>query len=190
VTTSLNLSLKLVHFFPLALKEILSLLISVFLFEHLNTVGLLLLEVFEFLSVVHGLLDSLVDSNEGFIVLHLFETGVWFDGCALDGAVQFLIQQMHLILVLTLQVVHFHQRFVFELLEFGLPRFVEVLKHLVTNGYVLLHLSLLDVLSEFILIDNNLGFEESDLAHQVLVQSVFVNLAALGCDQEHLFFDR
>lgn len=121
MATCLDFSLQLIHFFPLTLEEVLTLLVRVLLSQQLYALGLLVLEVFQLFAVVLCLLDSLVYGDEGFIVLHFFEAGVGLDVGSLDGAVQLLIQHVHLFLVLVLQIVHFHQRVIFKLLELRLP---------------------------------------------------------------------
>jgi len=190
VAASVNLRLQLVHFFPLALLERLALLLGVFLSEELDALRLLILKVLELLAVVLGFLDALVHGDERLTVLEELELGVGLDVGALDGAVQLLVEHVHLVLVLVLQVVHLHDRLVLELVELALPRLVEVLEHLVADVDVLSHLGLLDVLAKFVLVAHDVSFKKSDLAHQILVQRVLVNLAALGRDQEHLLLDR
>ena len=76
-----------------------------------------------------------------------------------------------------------------ELFKFPLPLLVEFLQMLITNGHIFLHLCSLDVSSEFILILDNIDFKQANLLHQVLVQLIFVDFAALLCEQLHLFFD-
>ena len=93
----------------LGLEQVASLLVRILLPEHFNAFGLLHFEFFELLPVVHSLFNSFVNGHKRFIILHFFEPGVRLDICAFDCPIELLIQHVHLLLVLVLEVVHFHK---------------------------------------------------------------------------------
>jgi len=104
-------------------------------------------KLLKFLTVILGFLYSLINSDKRFVVLHLLELWVGFNICALNSTIELLIKHVHLFFMLILKIVYLHERVVLKLLELGFPSFVEVLKHFITNGNILLHLSLLNILS-------------------------------------------
>lgn len=54
---------------------------------------------------------------------------------------------------------------------------------------VFLHLRLLNVGSQFVLVGHDFCLQQSHLLHQVFVQLIFVDFAALFGEQLHFFFD-
>lgn len=63
VPSRLDLGLHLNHFFLLIRQQSLALVVSILLLQILHSFSFLDLEGFEFLAVVHGLVDSLIDSD-------------------------------------------------------------------------------------------------------------------------------
>lgn len=185
----LNFGLHLDHLFLLVGKKRLTLVVCIFLLKCLDSFSFPDLECLEFLSIIHSLVDSLIDSDKLLIVLHDLQLGIGLDLSNLHSSVEFAVKGLHLLLVLDLQVLDPDQRLVFVFLEFELPVIVEVLHVLVADLHILAHLRDLDVGSQFVLVLNYLGLQETDLFHKILVQLVFVDFAALCSEQLHFFLD-
>jgi len=170
-------------------QQLLSLVVSVLLLETLYSLDLLHLELLQLLAVVHGLVDSFVDGHQLLVVLHHLQLGSGFDLGDFNGSVKFTVQGLHLLLVHHLEIVNFVKCFLLVQLEALLPAFVELLHVLLANGDVLAHLSVLDVGAQVVLEGNDFSLEQSHLFHQVLIQLILVNFAALCREQLHFLFD-
>ena len=81
--------------------------------------------------------------------------------------------------MINLQVLNPNQCFVFIVLESLLPVSVEVLHLLLADRHVLGHLRVLDVLAKLILECYNISLEKAHFFHQILVELVLVDFAAL-----------
>jgi len=92
--------------------------------------------------------------------------------------------------VLDLELLDPQESFLFIDSEAFFPTNVEVLHMLIANLHVLVHLFVLDVRSKLILIYNDLLFDGSDFLHQILVQLILVDLAALIGIQLHFLLDQ
>lgn len=88
-----------------------------------------------------------------------------------------------------LQVLNLNQSFLFVDLKAVLPLFVEVTHQLFADLHVLFHLRLLDVGTQVILVKDDFSLKQSHFLHQVFVQLVLVNFAALLSEQLHFLFD-
>ena len=71
VSSSLQLCLKLVHLFLLVFGQLFTLILGVLEAQIFNSFSLLYLKLFQLLSVVHGLFDSLIVGYKFLVVLHL-----------------------------------------------------------------------------------------------------------------------
>lgn len=69
------------------------------------------------------------------------------------------------------------------------PVDIEVLHVFLSDRDIFLHLRLLNVRAKGVLIDDNFGFKKSDFLHQVLIQLVFLDFAALEREQLHFFLN-
>jgi hypothetical protein len=179
VSASFDLGLKLYHLFLLVREKSISLVFSIFIPEFFDSHGFLDLKISEFLPVIHGFLDSLIDGNKFLIILVFFELGRGLDFGSLDSSIQFLIQLIHLELMLHLQFFDLDKRIVFEVCEMLLPLIVEVLQLRVTNLDILGQLADLDVFPEFILVLNDVLFELADFTHEILKHLILKNIAEL-----------
>lgn len=97
---------------------------------------------------------------------------------------------LHLHLVLLFEVLYLPERLVFEVSEVLLPLIVEVLQLGVSNLDVFGQLSLLDVLAEIILVQNDVLLELANLAHQVLEHLILQDVTQLLCEKLHLSLDQ
>lgn len=91
--------------------------------------------------------------------------------------------------MLVLLIVDLQQRIIFKLFKLRFPLLVEILEHLITYLYILAHLCLLDIGPELVLIQDNVLLEQAHLPHQVLIELVLMDLAALRREQLHLLLD-
>ena len=71
--------------------------------------------------------------------------------------------------MIELKLLNFRERVNLELLELLLPLYVKVLEHIVTDLYILFHLSALNVESKFVLVSDDLPFKEPHLLHEIFV---------------------
>ena len=92
--------------------------------------------------------------------------------------------------MLLLQVFDLAERLIFKVGEVLLPLVIEVLQLSVTNFDVLRKLSLLDVLSEFVLVLNDILFELTHLTHKVFEHLILQDVTELLCQQLHLGLDQ
>lgn len=92
--------------------------------------------------------------------------------------------------MLNLQVLNLVECLVLVKLEAIFPATVEVLHVFLTDLDVLANLSLLNVTAQLFLENNDFGFKEPNLLHQVLVELVLMHLAALCRKKLHLFLDQ
>lgn len=92
VPSGFDFGLELMHFLLLLIQESFSLILSVLLSQSFDSLSFLDLEALELLSVVHCLLDPLVNSDQLFVLLHFLELGLGFYLHGLDGAVKFLVE--------------------------------------------------------------------------------------------------
>ena len=165
--------------------QLLSLVVSILLLQIFDTFSFLDLEGLELLSVVHSLVNSLIDSDKLLVVLHDLQLGCGLDLGSFNCAVKLTVECLHLLFVLNLQVLDLLESLLFILLEALIPSVVEVLHVLLTDLNILTHLSMLNVGPQLVLSRDNFGLKESHFLHQVLVQLVLVDLAALIGEQLH-----
>jgi hypothetical protein len=92
--------------------------------------------------------------------------------------------------MLLLQVFDLAERLIFKVGEVLLPLVIEVLQLSVTNFDVLRKLSLLDVLSEFVLVLHDILFKLTHLTHKVFEHLIFQDVTELLCQQLHLGLDQ
>lgn len=92
--------------------------------------------------------------------------------------------------MLLLQVFDLAERLIFKVGEVLLPLVIEVLQLSVTNFDVLRKLSLLDVLSEFVLVLNDILFKLTHLTHKVFEHLILQDVTELLCQQLHLGLDQ
>lgn len=133
--------------------------LCILLLKTFDTLSLLHLEIFQFFTVVHSLVDTLVHRDQLLVVLHDAQTERRLDLGYFDGAVQLAVQDLHLLFVLHLQALDLIQGFFLISLEALLPSVVELLHVLFSDSNVLTHLALLDVITKLVLEVDNLGFE-------------------------------
>ena len=170
-------------------RKLFPLVVSILLLEIFNTFGLGDFEQLEFLTIVHGLINTLVDGDQLFVILHDLQLGCGLDLGGLNSTIELAVECFHLLLVLHLEVLNLLKSFFLVGCEVLLPHVVEVLHVLLSNSDVLAHLSILNVCSEVVLEGANLGFEQSDFLHQVLVELVLMDLTALVGEQLHFLLD-
>jgi len=91
--------------------------------------------------------------------------------------------------VLLFKLVNLRHVFVLLSLEVLLPLHVEFLQGFLANFNVVFELPLLNIAAKFILISNDFLFKKPHFPHQILVQLVLENLAALVGQQLHFFLD-
>ena len=91
-------------------------------------------------------------------------------------------------LMLDLEVLDSFESLKLTLVELLFPAAIEVLHLLFADVDILLHLSPLDVRAERILVSHDLSFNESNFFHEILVELIFLHLAAFLRKQLHFFF--
>lgn len=153
VLACLDLGLELVNFLQLLILETLALVVGVLCSQVVDALLLLDLKDLKFFSVVHGLLDSLVDGHKLLVLLHVLQLVRRLDLHGLDRSVQLLVEQLHLLLVLATEVFHFDVAFLSEHIELSVPVTDELLQLFIADLDVFLKLSILDVNAQLILVD-------------------------------------
>ena len=169
--------------------ERLALIFLVLLLKCADTFAFFNFKFLQFLSVVHRFINSLVDSDQLFIILHRLKSGIWLDLGGFNGTVKFSVQSFHLLLMVDLQALNFFERLLFIDLKALLPFVIEFLHMLLSDSDVLTHLCALDVSAEFVLILDNLIFQKSDFLHQVLIKLILMYFTTLFSKQLHFFLD-
>ena len=190
VLAGVNLGLQLFHLFLLLVEKLVSLIFSILLSQFFDSLCLLDFKDLQLFSVVLSFFNTFVDGDKLLVLLHFFKSGFWFDLNIFGGAVQLLIEDLHLLLVILLEIFNSHQALIFVLFELPLPISVEFLKLIVADVDVLSKLVLLDMGPQFVLIAVDICFKKSDLAHQILIESVLLDVAKLLSQNRHLFFDQ
>ena len=147
MSACLNLCLKLDHLFLLIGQECLPLVLSILVSELLDPDPFLDFQVSELLPVVHGLLNSLINSYKLLVVLILLQLGRGLDLGGLDGTVKLLVELLHLKFMLHLELLNLDETVVLEVGEVLLPLVIEVLQLRVTDFDIFCQLALLDVSS-------------------------------------------
>ena len=145
--------------------ERLALIFLILLLECSYTFAFFDFEFLQLLSVVHRFINSLIDGDQLFIILHCLKSGIGLDLGGFDSTVKLTVESFHLLLMIDLKALNLLKRLLFIDLEALLPCVIEFLHMLLTNLNILPHLSALNVGAEFVLIRDNFGFEESNFLH-------------------------
>ena len=145
VAASLNFCQQLLSLFFLISLQSLPLLVCVLLTKLFHALCLRNFQLAKLIAVVDSFFNSLIDSDQLLVVLHLAQLGSWLDFGCFDGAAQLLVQQVHLVIMLLFEFVDFSHVLVFLFLEIFLPLHIEFLESLLTYLNVVLELTLLNV---------------------------------------------
>ena len=188
IASCFNFCFHLYHFFLLISKQCFALVLGVLLFQIFNTLRFLDFESFELFPVIHSFINSLIDSDKLFVVLHDLQFCVGFDFARLNSSIKFSIQSFHLLFMRDLQVLNPEEGVILILLELHFPIIVKVLHMFFTDLHIFSHLSLLNVLTKLVLKVHDFSFEKTHFFHKVLVKLILVDLAALLGEQLHFFF--
>ena len=189
VPARLNLRQQLLPLFFLLSLERTPLLSGIFLPQFFDSFRLSHFQLRQLVSVVDGLFDSLVHCDQLFVVLHFAQLSRRFDFSGFNSSAQLLVQHVHLLIVALLKFVDLGHVLVLLLLKVLLPLDIEFLQGFLANFNIVFELSLLDIRSKFVLVCHNFCFEESDFAHQILIELIFEDFAALVRQQLHLLLD-
>ena len=87
-------------------RKLFPLVVGILLLEILNTFGLGDFEKLELLTVVHGLINTLVDGDQLFVILHDLQLGCGLDLGGLNSTIELAVECFHLLLVLHLEVLN------------------------------------------------------------------------------------
>ena len=169
--------------------KLLALVVGTFLSQLLHALGLFNFKLLQLAAVVHRFFDPLVDCNQLLVVLHFLKAGSRLDLGSLHCAAQLGVELLHLVFVVILQQLDLLERLVFKLGEFLFPGSVEVSEQVVADAHVLAHLRLLNVRPQLALVLHYKLFKKADLPHEVLVELVLVDFAALIGEQLHFGLD-
>jgi len=174
----------------LSVSKDFALILKVFLLGSIDPDFLGLFQLGEFVSVVGGFFNAVVDCHHLLVVLQLLESTGWLDLSHFNWAVQFGHESVHLDLVLDLQFIHVFVLLLLHLVVLDLPLRIEFQHQLFPYFHVIHELSLLDVGSQFVLVADYFCLQEADFTHEVLVERVLVYLGAFVSYYLHLLLDQ
>ena len=159
-------------------------------FSHLlHSNGLTDFKIFELFPVVLSFFDSTIDGCQLLFVLILFQLWNWFDFNDFNRSFEPTIQLHQFLFMLILKRLQLLKPIFLKFIKLLSPLVIEFLQSFLPNVLVFFELTILDCHSQLFLIMRDVSLQKSHLFHQILIQSVLLNLRELLTQQLHLLFD-